>query len=121
MITNATRLNEIIDQELLRNANNRFFTPNEFNHALGDIVNRKYALYMHLNISSLSYHHQELYHPLSSMKTKSKIIGISNSRLQIRKLSVNNISLTNYVFEHPPTESSKEAHFFTLIKTWNIK
>ena len=29
MIANATRQNEIIDQELLRKANNRFFTPNE--------------------------------------------------------------------------------------------
>ena len=41
MITNTTRQNEIIDQELLRKANNRFFTPNEFNHALEDLVNRK--------------------------------------------------------------------------------
>ena len=54
LITNALRQNKIIDEELLRKANNKFFTPNEFNHALKDLVNRKYALYMHLNISSLS-------------------------------------------------------------------
>ena len=50
------RQNKIIDEELLRKANNKFFTPNEFNHALRNLVNRKQALYMHLNTSSLSYH-----------------------------------------------------------------
>ena len=53
--TNVIWQNEITDEELLRKTNNKFFTPNEFNHALKDLVNRKYALYMHLNISSLSY------------------------------------------------------------------
>ena len=68
IITNAIRQNEITDERLLRRANNKFFTPNEFNHALKDLVNREYALYIHLNISSLSYHHQELYNLLSSIR-----------------------------------------------------
>ena len=91
----------------MRKTNNKFFTPNEFNHALKDLVNRKYAIYMHLNISSLSYQHQESCNLLSSLKTKPKIIGISESRLQINKQPINNISLPNYVYEHTPTESSK--------------
>ena len=33
-ITNILRQNEIIDAEPLRKENNKFFTPNEFNHAL---------------------------------------------------------------------------------------
>ena len=61
IITNAVKQIKIIGDELLRKANNKFFKPNEFNHALKDLVNRRYALYMHVNISSLSYHHQELY------------------------------------------------------------
>ena len=77
IITNAIRQNEIIDKKLLRKANNKFFTSDEFNHALKDLVNRKYTLYMHLNISPLSYHHQELFNLLSNMKTKPKIMGIS--------------------------------------------
>ena len=40
------------------------------------------------------------------MKTKPKIIGISENRLQIRKQS-NNISLLNFAYEHTPTESAK--------------
>ena len=74
-------------------------------HSVKYLVNRKYALCIHLNISSLPYHHQELYKPLSSMKTKPKIIGISESMLQINKQPVNNISLPNDVHEHTPTES----------------
>ena len=46
IITNTIRQNEIIDKELLRKAN-KFFTPNEFNHALEDLVNRKHALYIY--------------------------------------------------------------------------
>ena len=57
IITNAIGQNEVTDVELLREANNKFFTPNESNHALKDLVNKKCTL-MHLNISSLSYHHQ---------------------------------------------------------------
>ena len=57
---------------MLRKANNKFFTPDEFNHALKDLVNRKYALYMHLNILLLSYHHQELYKLLSIYENQTK-------------------------------------------------
>ena len=40
---------------------------------------------MHLYVSSLSYHHSELYNLISNMKIKSKIIEISESRLQKSK------------------------------------
>ena len=43
------------------------------------------------------------------MKTKPKVIGISESRLQINKQLINNISLPNYVYEHTPTESGNEG------------
>ena len=41
------------------------------------------------------------------MKTKPKIIGISESRLQTNKQPINNILLPNYVYEHISTESGK--------------
>ena len=43
------------------------------------------------------------------MKTKPKIIWISESKLQKHKRPINNISLSNYVYEHPPTESGKDG------------
>ena len=58
---------------------------------------------MHLNISSLSLHHLELYNLISDMKIKPKIIGISESRLEKSKQHITNIYLPNYVYEHTPT------------------
>ena len=74
---------------------------------------------MHLNISSLSYHHLELYNLIADMKIKPKIIGISESRLQKSKQHITNISLPDYVYEHTPTESSKGGTLLYLDK--NLK
>ena len=79
------------------------------------------ALYMHLKILSLSYHHQELYNLLSSMKTKPKIIGISQSRLQTNKQPINNISVTNCLYEHTPTESGKGATLLCIDQNLKYK
>ena len=74
---------------------------------------------MHLNISSLSYHHLELYNLLSNLKIKPNIIGISETRLQRGKQPITNISLPNYVYEHTPTESGKGGTLLYIDK--NIK
>ena len=71
--------------------NNKFFTPNEFNHALQDLVNRKYAPYI------TSKHHHYLttiknYISLYSMKTKPKIMEISE-RLQIISMNTHQLNL----------------------------
>ena len=75
--------------------------------------------FMHLNISSLSYHLLELYNLLSSLKIKPNIIGISETRLQRGKQPITNISLPNYVYEHTPTESGKGGTLLYIDK--NIK
>ena len=62
---------------------------------------------MHLNISSLSDHHLELYNLISSLKIKPNIFGISETRLQNAKEPITNISLPNYVYGHTPTASGK--------------
>ena len=55
------------------------------------------------------------------MKTKLKIIGISESRLQINKQPINNISLPNYVFEQTPTESGKGGTLLYIDKNLKYK
>ena len=74
---------------------------------------------MHLNISSLSYHHLDLYNLLFNLKIKPNITGISETRLQRGKQPISNISLPNYVYEHTPTESGKGGKLLYLDK--NIK
>ena len=60
---------------------------------------------VHLNISSLSYHHLEWYNLISSLTIKPNLIGISETRLQNGKEPITNISLPNYVHEGTLTES----------------
>ena len=70
-------------------------------------------------VSSLSFHHLELYNLLSNLKIKPNIIGISETRLQREKQPITNISLPNYVYEHTPTESGKGGTLLYIDK--NIK
>ena len=67
----------------------------------------KESLYMHLNISSRPYHHEELYTLLNSLKVKPKIIAISESRIRKDRQPISNISLQNYTYDHTTTETSK--------------
>ena len=104
-----------------KKVNNKYYTLTEFNNALNELSIKKQNLYMHLNISSLSYHHLELYNLISDMKIKMKIIEISESRLQKSKQHITNISLPNYVHEHTPTESSKGGTLLYLDKSLKYK
>ena len=73
---------EYFDEEIPKNANNRFYSSDEFNNRMESFNLASQLFCMHLNISSLSYHHLELYNLLSNLKIKPNIIGISETRLQ---------------------------------------
>jgi hypothetical protein len=60
---------------------------------------------LHLNISSLNYHFDELCTMLTLLKHRFGIIAITETRLLKDKSSVN-LSLPDYSVEHTPTESS---------------
>ena len=107
VISSIIKQSEYLDEELLSKANNKLYTPDEFNNALKNLNMASQFFSMHLNISSLSYHHLELYILVSSLKIKPNMIGISGARLQNGKEPITNISLPNYVYEHTPTELGK--------------
>ena len=58
-----------------------YYDMKEFN-ALNITKNKNQFSLMHLNISSLQYHFEELNDLLESSKTKFSIIGITESRLK---------------------------------------
>ena len=118
IVLSIIKQSEYFDEEILKKGNNRFYTPDEFNTALKSCNLASQMLCMHLNISSLSYHHLELYNLLSTLKIKPNIIGISETRLQKGK-PITNISLPNYVYEHTATESGKGGTLLYIDK--NIK
>ena len=59
-ISSIIKQSEYFDEEILVKVNNKYYNPTEFNNALNELSTKKQNLYMHLNISSLSYHHLEL-------------------------------------------------------------
>ena len=120
-ISSVIKQSEYFDEEILKKVNNKYYTPIEFNNALNELSTKKQNLYIHLNISSLSYHHLQLYNLISDMKIKPKIIGISESRLQKSKQNITNISVPNYVYEHTPAESSKGVTLLYLDKNLKYK
>ena len=119
IISSIIKQSEYFDEEILKKANNRFYTPDEFNTALKSFNLESQLFCMHFNISSLSYRHLELYNLLSNLKIKPNTIGISEARLQKGKQPITNISLPNYVYEHTPTESGKGGRLLHINK--NIK
>ena len=69
-----------ISVELGKSIQNKFFTPDELNSYL---ANKKYeSLYLHLNISPLSYHWDDLSSLINNLKVKPKLIGISECRIK---------------------------------------
>ena len=119
IISSVIKGREYFDEEILKKANNRFYIPDEFNNAMKSLNLASQLFFMHLNISSLSYHHLELYNLRSNLKIKPNIIGISETRLQRGKHPITNISHPNYVYEHTPTESGKGGKILYIDK--NIK
>ena len=74
IISSIIKQSEYFDEEILKRANNGFYTPDEFKTALKSFNLASQLFCMYLNISSLSYHHLELYNLLSNLKIKPNIL-----------------------------------------------
>ena len=62
-----------------------YYKPEELSHNLAK--NKKNINFLHLNISSLPYHHSELHNLLGNCNIDFQIIGITESRLKANKAS----------------------------------
>ena len=56
-ISNVIKQSEYFDEEILERVNNKYYTPTDLDNELNELSTKKQNRYMHLNISSLSYHH----------------------------------------------------------------
>ena len=83
---------------------NEIFTLDEFHYHLKASLPSN--LYLHMNISSLSYYIDDLKSFITNCQVKLKIIGISESRLKKNLDVLLNINI-GYNFEYIVTESSK--------------
>ena len=98
----------------------KFYTSEELKKNVFDKNNNQMTL-LHLNISSLPYHIDELTELLSDLKINFKIIGITESRLTTKKDPRNNIDIPSYNIEHTPTKSGKGRALLFLSKELNYK
>ena len=117
-MSSIIKTNEYFDEEILKKANNRFYTPDEFT-AVKDLNLASQLFCIHLNISSLFYDHLEQHDLVSNLKNKPNIIEISETRLQRGKHPITNNSLPNYADEYTPIESGKRGRLLYIDK--NIK
>ena len=70
-------------------------------------LNNKSSLSLfHLNTCSLSKNFEDLEYLLDSTNFNFDVIAISETRITKNKAQINHIDLTNYSYEHCPTESS---------------
>ena len=82
IISSITKQSEYLDEELLSKASDKLYTADEFNNALKNLSMVSKFFSMHLNISSLSNHHLELFNLIYSLKITPNIIRIYETRLQ---------------------------------------
>ena len=71
------------------------------------VFKKKTFSVMHLNISSLQYHVDELSDLIDKSEAKFSVIFITESRLKKDITPLNNINLHIYNIQHTPTESNK--------------
>ena len=80
-----------------------YYTPDEFSQ----LNIEKSNLFIHLNISSLSYFIDELKQLLSQMKHRPNVIAISETRIRKNKEISSKIDIPGYKYEFTETESEK--------------
>ena len=66
--------------------------------------NNSNNLFLHMNISSVFYHNDDLNNFIMNCKNKLKVIGISECRIKASRPSLSNINMSNYSYEYTPTD-----------------
>ena len=114
VITNA--LNQITaDPENIPSS--KYYIPDEFNAKV--TFSAEDLLLLYLNISSPSFHYEDLHRFLVNMPTKPSVFGISESKLKKGNPYLINISLSGYNIEHIDTESACGGTLLYINKSLN--
>ena len=99
---------DVNENEISFPVNCKYYDTDEFNSLTlnrNKKNNSKSLKTMHMNLSSLTKHHHDLENLLSTLNTSFDIIGITETRFAKNSQPHINFDLTNYNFEHTPTET----------------
>ena len=102
--TNDRKTSHLSKNDCENVTKNELYTPENFYKINAD--QNSDNLFIHINIS-ISYHIDDLNAFINNFKIKSKVIGLTETRLRKNRQPLSNINLENYVYESIPTESSK--------------
>ena len=103
-LTNLPNLsNYDIDENLNLNINSRYCTIEELTNLQ---VSQEDLSLFHMNIRSLSLHHDEFHSLLTNLNTDFKAIGLSEIKVSVDTLIRDNIELPGYKFRHTPSNSA---------------
>ena len=95
-----------LDDDSGTSVKNNCLTPDEFYKELSTISPTS-NLYLHMNISSLPYHFDDLKYLVENCQNKPKVIGITECRLRANRTVLSNTDLQDYTYEWTPTTASK--------------
>ena len=95
----------------------KYYEPDEISFLLSDMSpNRSF---FHLNISSLTFHFDELIVLMAENKLTFDFLGITETRLKLNRNSLNPTPVPGYNIESTPTESSNGGTLFYIKKGIN--
>ena len=101
-------------------SNCKYYDLNEIK-PLNKLNNKSSLSLFHLNTCSLSKNFEDLEYLLDSTNLNFDVIAISETRITKNKAQINHIDLTNYSYEHFPTESHLVVLFYVLNIIFLIK
>ena len=112
--------------ELLKEQSNNIISCSYYDiteiSQINDVDKKKsFFSLLHMNISSLSYHFEELEELLNEINIKFSIIGISESKLRANLNPLSNTTLKNYNIEHTTTKSKKGGTLLYISSKLNCK
>ena len=103
-LTNLPNLsNYDIDENLYLNINSQYCTIEELSNQQ---VSQEDLSLFHMNIRSLSLHHDEFHSLLTNLNTNFKVIGLSEIKASVDTPISDNIELPGYKFHYTPSNSA---------------
>ena len=113
------QLNEAMDDPSSETVPSKYYKPCDISSLLN---NSKNCLsFFHLNISSLSFHIEELTTLISEHNLTFDIFGVSETKLRLKKAPLNSVIIPGYNFEFTATECSNGGTAIYIKKCLNYK
>ena len=97
----------------------KYYEPCELSSLLDNSKNG--LSFFHLNISSLSFHTEELITFISEHNLTFDIFGVSETKLRLKKAALNSVIIPGYNFEFTATEWSNSGTAIYIKKGLNYK